>query len=300
MPLQNTQQALRDVQLDLPPGFPLSDIKPEILVPMQDLVDIAENVELGKGLNIRHFNAVRRQVGQTFGALSSGPQKDAMRRLTAGILQDLDDAVVRGLPGAEDLRLGLDVARLEFAADDFQELLDTTGLGVVRQGERNPTFRLNRVLTELRKVQRGQPSKNMQLFAGAFKGPQGQQELEDIIDLVADLNETVMVLPPPRGQAVGSSSTLATGAGAMAIGQAIGIPPAVAAAGGITARALLNRLLMSQAGRGALREVLVSGAPIDLINVTGIFLGNLVQQELLSSNPIQRGTQDVRERLISN
>ena len=161
IPLRNTQQALIDVELDLPPGFPLSDIRPEILAPMQALVDIAENVELGKGLNIRQFNATRRHVGQTFGNLSPGPQKDAMRRLTAGILQDLDDAVARGLPGAEDLRLGLDVARLEFAADDFQELLDGIGLGVVRQGERDPTFRLNRVLTELRKVQRGRPGSTL-------------------------------------------------------------------------------------------------------------------------------------------
>jgi len=142
----------------------------------------------------------------------------------------------------------------------------------------------------------------MQLFAGAFKGPQGQQELEDIIELVADLNETVLVFPPSRGQAAGSSSTLAAGAMGVAAAEVtgLGIPPTLAAAGGIGFRVMLNRMLMSRAGRRALRTVLTEGADVDLIKATGIFIGNLVQQEFLSSNPIERGAQNVRERLISN
>lgn len=284
VPLARTEAAVADVRAkDILPGFPL-DINEKVLNPLTNFLE-ASAAEGGKSL--RELNTLRRTVGEFYGGLKTGgPQRDAAQKLVAGVLEDLDVAITAGAPGARSLRQGLDKARLEFASRDFENLLEDTGFGLIRQGERQPVFKLNRVLTELEKVRRDRPSNAMRLFKGAFKGPAGEQELNDIIDLVGQLNETVIALPPPRGVQAGSSQNLVAGAAGAALAPAVGLSPAMGAAAGIGTKNILTRLLMSKDGRAALRFALTEGTELDLLAVLGTFLGNLVSQDLLEGGPL--------------
>ena len=224
----------------------------------------------GGALALRDMELLRKRIGARIGRLSvDGEQRNALRSLYRGIMQDLEAASGRQ-PEAAALLTAVRVARREFAARDFADFLEQRVFGPPRADGLRPVA-IGRLKREFDIMLEGRPSRSFELFEDSLTRPE-IEEIQGIINLWSD---TLRPLPPPPGTQFGSGPTAAAGGLGFLLGGGTG------AAGAVVAKNLLTRGLMSPTGRRALRNLLERSQTINLAEL-GLLLGGTAARQQLS------------------
>lgn len=234
---------------------------------------IVKNLQnVGETSTPRQLDIIRRGLNDLLGsAARRKPElRGQIRRVLAGVFQDIDNAAAANVPEAVALQQGLQVVRREKATDALIDYLDSPRvLSPPAPGETTNFLRLNRVLDDLRRARTGRNTpRDLELLRVGLT----EAELDDLIDTVEFWNEFTGARTAPRGTNVGSGQVLGT---ALLVGSIAG-PEAGAALGG--ARLILSRTLSSPQGRAALRELIQRGVPVNLADLGAQLIGQSARQ----------------------
>ncbi|MGI9298571.1 MAG: hypothetical protein ACR2QC_11850 [Gammaproteobacteria bacterium] len=207
----------------------------------------------GKALTLEDTDLLRRRIGARIGRMAiDGEERNALRSLYRGIMDDLEEAATRQ-PGAAALVTAVKVARREFAARDFGDFLEQKIFGNPRGDGLRP-IAIGRLKKEFDNMLAGRPSKTFELFEDSLT----RQELDEIQSVINFWSDTLQPLPPPRGVQFGSGPTASAGATGFVLGGGPG------AAGAVVAKNLLTLGLMSRNGRLALVNMIQNRQQINL------------------------------------
>lgn len=209
---------------------------------------------------------------QALGALLEHPQqlnsqqKSLLNQAYGAILTDMEAAVAT-MPGTADLLHGIKMARRNFAADNFEDLLEHVGFGQPR-ADGLMDVRTGRLLQEFDRMDRGHPSDTLL----RFKESLSPEEYRDMRQTIEFWHQNKGVLEPPSGAKYGSGPNVALAAGTYAAtgsGELTGLV--------VAGRTIVARMLTSPQGRAALREMLAAGGGVSLTGLLATGLGQTVR-----------------------
>lgn len=203
---------------------------------------------------------------------TNSEERGFLGKLYYGILDDYQRAADQGVAGAGELRLGIQMAKRQFGADDLEKMIEHVGFLTPRP-DGIPDPRTGAMLRQLTMAERDEPSKTMQLFRDSVT----PQEFDDIKGVLEFWNERKTALAPPRGAQYGS-------------GQAFGLAGVGYAAGGmelaselVAGRWALTHLLMTDTGRAALRNLIARDQPISVTELTTLAMGQAAREYMQPS-----------------
>jgi hypothetical protein len=265
---------LRRLEREAPPSVRLGG---EYAAILKDINNISK---AGGAVPLPLLDTFRRRVGAVIGKSSdlNDEQSVFLRRVYGGFLDDLGAAAADGIPQADALLRATQAARREFATQDLDRLIEKVGFGLPRP-DGVPNLRIGALLREVRAIDKDTPSRALRLF----KSSVDPDEFSQIKETLEFWNARSAVILPPAGAQYGSGPTNIAAAAAYA---ATGSGQAAAAV--VAGRQVLARLLLSQNGRQALKQLISQD---QVVNFTDLFAVAATQmgREALGADPVSLG-----------
>ena len=224
-------------------ALPRSTQNQEVIRVAQDMLDMARQSPRG-AIPMQHLNAVRMRVRLLMDQASrdNWPQAQGLRRIYGSMMDDIEAAATRGVPGARQLKEGLTAYRQERALDDLTDLW-SMGKGLQETPAGEVYIYGKRILNNFEKKLTDDPR---------FRGSFSPQELTDIRQTLRDVSR---LTPGPPGGGVLSrrffeigGAVTGTSLGGPLTGMAMAAAPTVIAAA-----------MRTQAGRWAIRQAMAEG-----------------------------------------
>lgn len=256
-----------------------------------------EATETGGRETLEFLNVQRQELEGLLGATQNQSIKRQARTLLRGVFMDIDRAAQNGHRGAETLQRALMIKRREFAADDFQQLLDRRGMiSPPRPIDGLREIRVGRLLDAVKRARSGRnPPRELELFAGSLPAT----ELDEIERILSFWNDRISAAPPPKGVQMGSGRTLEAMSAGFILGPVAGIQSATGAAAFGMGKSMLSRVLMAPRGRTILRDAIQKGVPV---NITEVAVQMILQgaRSQLGTNPAGQLFQRFQAPQITN
>lgn len=249
---------------------------------------------LPKELPFREVQAIRQRIGERIGELraKSGEGLGAYKQLFKALSSELETSADIGAKAANSpaareafakLKEANTAANREFALGELDDIFNAT-LGRAREGVEFTSSNFAQALNKIRDLRRSD-----ELFAKGM-GPENLNKIEARLDELRKLK----VLPPPKGQNVGSAlvaTRVAAGSGlGFSIGTLIGGPQVGAVVGGAggflgaVGPPVISRIVQSEKGSKALMKTLEAEGTISAEKLGAIFA--MIQGELAVQNDI--------------
>lgn len=213
------------------------------------------------------LDTVRQRIGALIGSTENVAERGELKRLYAGIMQDMENAAAQGVPGAEHLMEGITQQRRAFAAQDLEELI-TANISKPRPVDGLQTVDTGKLLKTLQEPQ-GRKYELLNSFLD--KSPAERAEIESLLH---DMNRRNVRLMPPAGSMFGSGPYLARASGAMAAAKMLGMDPTTAAGVTTAGSYIISRALMTHPGREMLRQMMADSSTINTTQIALQLLGH--------------------------
>ena len=222
---------------------------------------------------LQQLNVLRRNLGGFIGqARNSGNKvvEERFRGLFAGLMQDIDNAVTLGIPGARAYKLSLEATRREFAAQAIEDAVVRFSRPV--RGENFESLNISQFARDFQRAVTAEKAARPRGFTN-LPDLLSEAEKKEITELLQFWNDALPALPTRMGinaPNVGSGQIFfrgSLGAGAaMMLNRIAGnvVSPGMAALVGGAGSALISNMIMSDTGRRLLRGFITQGGPINL------------------------------------
>jgi hypothetical protein len=222
-------------------------------------------------VSLQQFDILRQRVGSLIGETTDSVEKGHLQQIYKGMMTDLELAAARH-PEAKSLLDAIQTQKRVFAADEMQDLIDKA-TPRPRPGDNLQPIRVNEILHQMQRVQKGNPTKQYELFGQAVP----KAELDDIVELLQEMNRKNVTLLPPGGVQHGSGPLMARGVIAGGLGKVVGLDPTAVGVAYTGVSYALSRFFLTSAGRATLRHMLATRDTLDPAQLIAEFAGQMVK-----------------------